>query len=164
MKTPIQKEDTVTTDITIHTLPSKTSKTTQDILTSIQALERRTFPSSESLQIAQETAKRTTHLLYAQSSSTIIGYLIYINTASGLRIHKVCVSEAFRRQGVATMLVKRVCEVARKTGKDIDLWVDEERVAARECYAKVGFERAGEIVRDYYGPGRNGIRMVLNSP
>lgn len=60
------------------------------------------------------------------------------------------------------MLIERVCEVARKTGKDIDLWVDEARIGARKCYSKVGFEEVGQVVMDYYGPGRNGIRMVLN--
>ena len=160
-----EKEDdnSVTRDITIHSLPSKTSKTTEDIISAIQALERKTFPSSESLQIAQETQKRKTHLLYAQFSiTTIVGYLIYINTSSGLRIHKVCVTESFRRQGIATMLIGRVVEVARKRGKDIDLWVDEARIVARQCYTKLGFEEVGEVVTDYYGPGRNGIRMALS--
>ena len=60
------------------------------------------------------------------------------------------------------MLIERVCEVARKGGKDVDLWVDEGRVAARECYRKIGFEEAGGVVEDYYGPGRNGMRMVWN--
>ena len=59
------------------------------------------------------------------------------------------------------MLIHAVCDVAQKSGKDIDLWVDEARIVARECYAKIGFERAGEVVPDYYGSGRNGIRMVL---
>ena len=162
MKKPINKDnvDTVTPDISIQALPSKTSNATEAIISAIQALERRTFPSSECLSITTETAKRNTQLLYAQSSSTLIAYLIYINTSSGLRIHKVCVADPFRRKGIATILVERVCQVARNTGKDIDLWVDEARIAARKCYTKLGFKDVGETVVDYYGPGRNGIRMV----
>ena len=162
MKKPIHNDyDTsITPDISIHTLLSKSSKTAEAILSAIQALERRTFPSSECLSISTETSKRNTHLLYAQCSSTVVAYVIYINTSSGLRIHKVCVAESFRRKGMATILIERICQVAKKSGKDIDLWVDEARVAARECYTKAGFRIAGETVVDYYGPGRNGVRMV----
>jgi len=147
-------------DVTISVLPDRMKKSANDVLNAIQSLERRTFPSSESLSILTETSKRNTQLLYAQSSSEIVGYLLYINTSSGLRIHKVCVAEAFRRQGIASRMVRQVCEMAQKAGKDVDLWVDEERVPARQCYTACGFAQAGEVVVDYYGSGRNGIRMI----
>jgi ribosomal protein S18 acetylase RimI-like enzyme len=146
--------------ISICTLSEKLKKSPNDILNAIQSLERRTFPSSECLAIAAETSKRNTQLLYAQSSSGIVGYLIFIHTPSGLRIHKVCIAEAFRRRGIATGLIERVCDIAGKAGKDIDLWVNEARIPARECYVKCGFAQVGETVIDYYGPARNGIRMV----
>jgi ribosomal protein S18 acetylase RimI-like enzyme len=146
-------------DITIWTLPKVIKDPTNDILTSIQSLERRTFPTSESLNLSTELSKRNTNLLYRQTSATVIGYILYINTSSGLRIHKVCVAKSHRRRGVATGLVERVCDVARKAGKDVDLWVDEGRVPARECYTRCGFVER-ETVVDYYGRGRNGIRMV----
>src|ERR1700737_2988751 len=108
-------------EICVSTLPQKSTTATNQILTSIQSLERRTFPSSEALDIPAETSKRNTHLLYAHSSSTLIGYILYINTSSGLRIHKVCVAPSHRRRGVATQLMEMVCQVARKVGKEIDL-------------------------------------------
>lgn len=148
--------------ISICTLSEKLTKAPNDILNAIQSLERRTFPSSECLAIAAETSKRNTQLLYAQSSSSIVGYLVFIHTPTGLRIHKVCTAEAFRRRGVATSLIERVCDIASKAGKDIDLWVDEARMPARECYVKCRFTQVGDTVIDYYGPGRNGIRMVWN--
>jgi len=147
-------------NVTISVLPDKLKKTPNNILNAIQSLERRTFPSSECLSILTETSKRNTQLLYAQSSSEIIGYLIYINTSSGLRIHKVCVAEAFRRQGIASSMVRQVCEMAQRAGKDVDLWVDEGRVPARQCYGACGFTQAGEVVVGYYGPKRNGLRMM----
>ena len=146
--------------IAIRTLSEKLKKSPNDTLNAIQSLERRTFPSSECLAIITETAKRNSQLLYAQSSSSIVGYLIFIQAPNGLRIHKVCIAEAFRRQGIATSFVERVCEIASKVGKDIDLWVEEARIPARECYIKCGFAQVGDTVIDYYGPGRNGIRMV----
>jgi ribosomal protein S18 acetylase RimI-like enzyme len=146
--------------ISIFTLPEKLKKSPNDILNAIQSLERRTFPSSECLAILAETSKRNTQLLYAQSSSGIVGYLVFIHTPGGLRIHKVCIAEAFRRRRIATSLIEKVCDIASKAGKDIDLWVDEARIPARECYIKCGFAHVGETVIDYYGPGRNGIRMV----
>jgi len=57
-------------------------------------------------------------------------------------------------------MIRQVCEIAQKAGKDIDLWVDEARVPARECYITCGFMQAGDVVVDYYGPGRNGLRMI----
>ena len=156
----VQSQDESSEEIAISILPDKPTKSTNEILTAIQSLERRTFPTSEALDISKETSKRNTHLLYASSASLVIGYLVYINTSSGLRIHKLCVAQSYRRQGVATRLVDHICQVARTSGKDIDLWVDEARVPARECYVKCGFMQIGDVVVDYYAPGRNGIRMV----
>jgi ribosomal protein S18 acetylase RimI-like enzyme len=154
------KED----EVTILALPGRLKRTANSVLAAIQALERRTFPSSECLSIITETAKRNTQVLYAESSSSnLVGYLIYINTTSGIRIHKVCVAEKFRRQHVATRLIQEVCALAQKAGKDVDLWVDEVRLPARGCYVNCGFVQAGDVVVDYYGPGRNGLRMVWTS-
>jgi len=147
-------------DVSIAILPEKLKRSANEIVTSVQSLERRTFPSSECLSIETETSKRNTQLLYAQSSSEFIGYLIYINTSSGLRIHKVCVAESFRRQGIASRMIRQICEIARKAGKDIDLWVDEARIPARNCYTACGFVQVGDMVEEYYGPGRNGLRMI----
>lgn len=158
---PETTENTSTSeDITITALPDKLKKSPNDILTAIQSLERRTFPSSECLSIITEISKRNTQLIYAQSSSSVIGYLIYINTSSGLRIHKICIAEPFRRRRIATKLIQRVCGLAQKAGKDVDLWVDEGRLPAMQCYIACGFVQAGNVVTDYYGPGRNGLRMI----
>ena len=156
----ITENISTTENITITVLPDKLKKSRNDILAAIQSLERRTFPSSECLSIITEISKRNTQLIYAQSLSNVVGYLIYINTSSGLRIHKVCIAEAFRRQHIATQLIQRVCALAQKTGKDVDLWVDEGRFPARACYLACGFVKAGDVVADYYGPGRNGLRMI----
>ena len=145
---------------TIATLSDKLKKSPNDILNKIQSLERRTFPSSECLQILAEASKRNTQLIYAQSSGDIVGYLIYIYVPTGLRIHKVCIAEGFRRQAIATRMIELVCDMGEKGGKNIDLWVDEGRKPARQCYIKCGFTQIGDAVVDYYGPGRNGIRMV----
>jgi len=156
-----EPQELITGDgVTISTLSDKLKNSPNDILNKIQSLERRTFPSSERLQILAEASKRNTQLIYAQSSSDIVGYLLYIHMPGGLRIHKVCIAEGFRRQGIATRMIERVCDVAQKGGKHIDLWVDEGRKPASLCYIKCGFTQVGEAVVDYYGPGRNGIRMV----
>src|SRR5215471_5865222 len=103
----ITENISTTENITITVLPDKLKKSRNDILAAIQSLERRTFPSSECLSIITEISKRNTQLIYAQSLSNVVGYLIYINTSSGLRIHKVCIAEAFRRQHIATQLIQR---------------------------------------------------------
>lgn len=155
-----EDDNAATSTIEIHGLPQKISKQTKDMIALIQSLEKRNFPTSEALSVEAEVTKRNTRLLYAQVSSNVVGYLIYIHTPSGLRIHKICVAESSRRQGIASKLIKTVCEVAQRTGKEIDLWVDEARIPGRACYSTCGFEQAGDIVVDYYGTGRNGIRML----
>jgi len=147
--------------IGILELPRGSKNTTDPLLNAIQSLERRIFPSSERLTIVTEVAKRNTHVLFAQlSSKVIVGYLIYIHSPSGLRINKVCVAENFRRKGIAKKLIAAVCIIAHKTRKEIDLWVDEARLPARQCYVSCGFVQAGNVVVDYYGQSRNGIRMT----
>jgi len=163
VKAPVS-EGVADGSITISDLPNKDTKETNVILAAIQSLEKRSFPSSESLSIKAEASKRNAHVVYAQTpSSAIIGYLLYISTSNNMRIHKVCVAEAFRRHKIATRMITRVCVVAEKMGKEIDLWVDEARIPARGCYAACGFREVGPVVMDYYGPGRNGIRMVWSS-
>lgn len=150
-------------DFLIETLRTASAKNSNPIITAIQSLERKTFPSSESLTIQTEISKRNTYILVARlpgSTVPVIGYLIYINTFAGLRIHKVCVGEKFRRRGVAKKLIQCVCDTAKKTGKDIDLWVDENRIGAIQCYTTCGFRQVADVVVDYYGPARNGIRMI----
>jgi len=150
--------------IAIFDLPNKETKDTNATLAAIQTLEKRSFPSSESLVMKLEASKRNSRVIYAQtSSSVIVGYLLYISTSNNLRIHKVCVAETFRRRKIATRMITRVCKVAEKVGKEIDLWVDEARIPGRECYVACGFREDGPVVVDYYGPGRNGIRMVWSS-
>jgi ribosomal protein S18 acetylase RimI-like enzyme len=45
--------------------------------------------------------------------------------------------------------------------QDVHLWVDADREAARRLYLGSGFKER-ERVDDYYGPGRTGIKMVLD--
>ena len=97
-------------------LPDKITKSTVNIVSALQSLERRTFPSAEALSISTEVAKRNTKLVYAHASSEPVGYLIYLNMSSGLRIHKVCVAEAFRRQHVATKLIQHVLKTFMRKG------------------------------------------------
>ncbi|KLJ07091.1 hypothetical protein EMPG_17414 [Blastomyces silverae] len=106
----------------------------------------------------------------AQSQSPtripIIAYALYVRQKSTALLHKVCVAEPFRGQGVGRQLLTYVIEQSlcpQRGGGGclaVQLWVDEKREVARALYAGCGFVEV-EGVEDYYGPGRRGLRMVL---
>ncbi|KKZ61448.1 hypothetical protein EMCG_03930 [[Emmonsia] crescens] len=95
---------------------------------------------------------------------TIIAYALYVRQKSTALLHKICVAEPFRGQGVGKQLLAYVIEQQLRQQERgclaVQLWVDEKREAARRLYGSCGFMEV-EGVEDYYGPGRNGVRMVL---
>ncbi|KAI5809577.1 acyl-CoA N-acyltransferase [Peziza echinospora] len=146
-------------------LPSK-GALSPALLLSIKNAEKHTFPTSERFDFDSELLKRTTNLycLYTKESGNkpnpiLLGYIVFLRTKALTRIHKVCVVESMRGQGIGTYMVTKVLKELKKGGAgQVDLWVDEARVPARALYKNCGFVEK-ETVLDYYGKGRNGIRM-----
>jgi ribosomal protein S18 acetylase RimI-like enzyme len=136
------------------------------MLEKIRKLEKKTFPAKEALEITPELIAKSNHVLFiallpCPGEDLLVGYAICARWQRRLLLHKVCVSEEHRRQGVGKALVNEVIKQARHAHcRGIDLWVDESRASARALYHQAGFcER--DHINDYYCLGRNGIKATL---
>lgn len=97
----------------------------------------------------------------SSSETQLLGYALYIRTKTLTRLHKICVLEAFRKQGVGKALVERTIEEVRRSGaQQMDLWVDPQREPARALYKSAGFEDQ-QLEKDFYCKGRDAWRMSL---
>jgi ribosomal protein S18 acetylase RimI-like enzyme len=140
-----------------------------EILGRISRVEKKTFPTNEAFGFGEELwrKKPNTRVLYATHAAQggqpdLIAYAVYVRQKGAALLHKVCVIEAYRRQGVGQQLMSYIQERLRKEGcQYIQLWVDGARDPARALYTRSGFEER-EVIPDYYAPGRTGIRMVLD--
>lgn len=157
-------------DITISDIHSLGQKEAFEILAQIARIEKKTFPSNEAFPFDQELwrKKPNTRVLYATSAPApgarpvLIAYAVYVRQKGAALLHKVCVIEALRRQGVGQRLMEYIQQRLQKEGcQYIQLWVDKAREPARALYTRNWFKEREEIA-DYYAPGRTGIRMVLD--
>ncbi|KAF4194685.1 hypothetical protein CNMCM8927_007134 [Aspergillus lentulus] len=140
-----------------------------DILAQIARIEKKTFPANEAFPFGEDLWKKkpNTRVLYAVSTASgvphrLVAYAVYVRQKGVALLHKVCVVEAFRRQGIGMQLMNYIRQRLQKEGcQYIQLWVDKAREPARSLYNRSGFDEREEIA-DYYAPGRTGIRMVLD--
>ncbi|KAH8425729.1 GNAT family N-acetyltransferase [Aspergillus melleus] len=140
-----------------------------EILTQISRAEKKTFPANEAFGFGQELwrKKPNTRVLYATratpgATSSVIAYAVYVRQKGVALLHKVCVVESYRRQGVGMQLMEYIrCRLQKEGCQYIQLWVDKARDPARSLYSRTGFEER-EVIPDYYAPGRTGIKMVLD--
>ncbi|MCJ1389246.1 hypothetical protein MMC18_002102 [Xylographa bjoerkii] len=136
-----------------------------DLMDRIQKAERKTFPKGESLDFKQELRKTNTELMVVlfdvDDKKSLAAYMLYARLHKITLLHKVCVLENYRRQGLARNLLSRLRERLQCQGcEKLQLWVDEARQPARGLYESLGFEIVTRA-EDYYSPGRTGLKMVL---
>lgn len=141
-----------------------------EILSQIARVEKRTFPSKETFGFGEELWRKkpntrvlyATHATGADAPSPVIGYGVYVRQKGAALLHKICVAEPYRRQGVGQQLMTYIQHRLQKEDcQYVQLWVDKAREPARSLYLRNGFEEREEVA-DYYAPGRTGIRMVLD--
>lgn len=139
-----------------------------EILAQISRVEKKAFPANEAFRFGEELwrKKPNTRVLYATrvtpgATSPVIAYAVYVRQKGAALLHKICVVESHRRQGVGMQLLDHIrCRLQKEGCQYIQLWVDKARDSARSLYIRSGFE-AREEIPDYYAPGRTGIKMVL---
>lgn len=156
-------------DLIILDIHSLSQSQAFGILSQISRVEKKTFPAKEAFSFGEELwrKKPNTRVLYATKApndphSPVIGYAVYVRQKGIALLHKVCVTESHRRQGVGQKLIAYIQHRLRKEGcQYIQLWVDKAREPARSLYIRNGFEEREEVA-DYYAPGRAGIRMILD--
>lgn len=137
------------------------------ILRQIKHAEKRLFPRNEALDFDQELKKRNAELIAvlecieASSVPIVAAYAVFVHTPPLALLHKVCVLERYRRRGIAAQMLSVYHQsLARRGCGKVQLWVDEQRIAARHLYENLGFEEVGRL-ENYYGPHRTAIRMLL---
>lgn len=137
------------------------------IMHQIKHAEKKLFPRNEALDFDLELKKRNAapiavlECVEASSVPSLAAYALFVHTPPLALLHKVCVLEKYRGRGIAARVlsVHHRSLALRACGK-VQLWVDEQRMAARHVYEKLGFEEVGRLDH-YYGPHRPALRMLL---
>ena len=91
-------------------------------------------------------------IVVALSGGEVVGFasgtvLMHPDKPTGFFINEVGVGEAFRRQGIATRLVRRLVDLAQDRGC-VELWLatEGENEPARALYRKLGGKETPDIV------------------
>ncbi|MBT1450894.1 ribosomal protein S18-alanine N-acetyltransferase [Glaciecola sp. XM2] len=88
--------------------------------------------------------------LAAVIDGQVVGYVIVSQRPGEAEIEDICVSEAFREQGIGSMMLKEV--LARLTRANIDtvyLEVRQSNLSAQRLYRNFGFSFTGERKKYY---------------
>ncbi|KAL8694719.1 MAG: hypothetical protein Q9218_000645 [Villophora microphyllina] len=127
-----------------------------DILDQIKHAEKKNFPRKEAFDFDTELRKKNAEIIVIYDISDshcdpiLAAYAVYVYTFKLALLHKTCVVEKYRRQGVARrMLVEQHTRLRLRGCTEIQLWVDEQRMSARLLYASIGFVEVGRV-EDYY--------------
>ncbi|PWY67439.1 acyl-CoA N-acyltransferase [Aspergillus eucalypticola CBS 122712] len=153
----------LTPSLTISDIHSMKRDQALEILAQISRVEKKTFPANEAFSFGEELwrKKPNTRVLYVTRAPptpgdvrpTLLAYAVYVRQKGIALLHKVCVGEAHRRQGVAMRLMNYIRARLQSEGcQQIQLWVDKARSPARSLYVRNGFKERDQIP-DYYAPG-----------
>lgn len=141
-----------------------------DLTRQVQRVEKKTFPRREAMDFNTELQKRNMDLVIivddagvvTPAGPNLVAYMVFVHLKAGnaVLLHKICVSEDYRRQGIARIVLESQAERLKKQGcSKIQLWVDEGNAPAR-CLYKVLDLKEVSRVDDYYAVGRTGIQMI----
>ena len=135
------------------------------VLPQVGKTERKTFPHSEAMAFESELQKPNFELTLVVEETPaqprLVAYAGITRTKGTALLHKLCVVEEMRNQGIATTLLRlQVNKLEFQGCGSVQLWVDESRESAKHLYDKFGFNVVRKV-EDYYGPGRSGLRMIL---
>ena len=139
------------------------------LLRQIASCEKRAFSSKEAMDFGLECRKRNVEVVVIIDEESepmrihVVAYLVTATAKAGrhVSLNKICVDPSHRSMGLGTRLLKELIEMLSRRGKSqVRLWVDGHNHVALKLYTKVGFQRVSEVA-NYYGPGREGVSMVL---
>jgi ribosomal protein S18 acetylase RimI-like enzyme len=146
----------------------KSPPPTTDITAWVKQAEKRNFPRNEAFNFDMELKKRNMELIVILDEillpdpKALVGYLVFARNHRTAMLHKICVLDEYRRQGIARKMLKRQIEKLRSQNCErVLLWVDEMRNPAKSLYIGLGFKDV-DRVEDYYASGRAGIQMILS--
>lgn len=139
---------------------------TYEDLEEVLGIEEASFPSPWTknmfIQELSTPFARNLTLWTPCEKRVLAGYLIFWMVAGEVHLQKIAVTEAFRRLGGASCLLKALLQSARKEQcRIIILEVRRSNIAARNLYEKFGFKITG-IRRSYYSEeGEDALLMAL---
>ena len=148
----------------LHTLLKRSE--VADLLSQIASLEKKTFPKGEVYNFEPAILKKAHLKIYYvaitdNSKRKLVGYAVTARRGRPVTLDKICVASSHRRQCIAQSILNMIkYSSLQENSFTIELWVDEDRNAPRSLYIKNGFEEV-QVVRDWYAPGRTGIKMAL---
>ena len=127
----------------------------------IEKAEKKNFPTNEAFDFNTELRKRNSELLVYLDHGNVVAYAVFNRLGKLALLHKILVLEQYRRQGLASTMLKGQIERLKKQGcLNMQLWVDETREPAKRLYQSLGFEEI-DCLKDYYSLGRTAIKLKL---
>lgn len=95
----------------------------------------------------------------------LIGYAVLMHASDEAHLLNLSIVASCQRQGYGSLLLQRVCELARKHGaRRLFLEVRPSNAAARRLYERNGFQRIG-LRRGYYpAPDGREDALILGLP
>ena len=161
---------------TIRTLSSQTGKqvpvSRHAILPQVERAEKKNFARHEAFDFHLELKKRNVELviilkddgILPRETPMVAAYAVFVHSKLGnlVMLHKICVLQEFRRQGLAkNILATQARKYTSRGCCKIQLWVDEQNTPARSLYESAGFEETKKV-ENYYAPGRTALQMSLD--
>jgi ribosomal-protein-alanine N-acetyltransferase len=123
-------------------------------LPQVIAIERRAFPTPWSLAMfVLELSKPSGICLAAWLDDRIVAYLVCSRYDTVWHLMNVAVDDRLRRQGLATMLLERLFDMADQPNAQYTLEVRTSNDGAIRLYERLGFRAAGRR-RAYYHDNR----------
>ena len=102
---------------------------------------------------------RVNDIVVALQAGQVIGFvsgtvLMHPDKPNGFFINEVSTAEGFRRQGIATRLMRRIIELARDRGcHEVWLATEGDNTPARSLYRKLAAEETEDIVMYVFSEG-----------
>ena len=152
-------------DLAFNTLRDLPAAEAEHVLDQIRSIERSAFPHSEAFDLSNGNIFRSnTQVVFVSNkdhgNGFVVAYAICVRARRSLLLHKLCVTEAFRNQGIGKELLLHVKSNAKSANcRDIQVWVDESRAVARSLYQNCGFSDRRRAT-NYYAAGRHAINMT----
>jgi ribosomal-protein-alanine N-acetyltransferase len=98
-------------------------------------------------------------LVACEPDGKVVGFVMGYTSGRGGAVYTLDVHPSYRRKGMGTRLVFAIEEELRGLGaRAIRLEAALENPEAMELYHKAGY-RERELVRNYYGRGKDAVRM-----
>ena len=144
----------------------------QAILSQVERAEKKNFARHEAFDFHLELKKRNVDLVIIvkddgiplRETPIVAAYSVFVHSKPGnfVMLHKICVLDDFRRQGIAKKILAAQTQKYKNRGcSKIQLWVDEQNISARSLYESAGFQESNKV-ESYYAPGRTGLQMSLD--